>query len=47
MKSHIQKAIEQKEIQQPLPNTRILLAEDNPANQMVIKSILEIFKTKC
>ena len=27
--------------QLPLPNTRILLAEDNPANQMVIKSILE------
>jgi len=25
----------------PKPNTRILLAEDNPANQMVIKSILE------
>ncbi|MCP3690343.1 MAG: response regulator, partial [Gammaproteobacteria bacterium] len=24
------------------PNTRILLAEDNPANQMVIKKILEI-----
>ncbi|MCP3690353.1 MAG: hypothetical protein GY784_18275, partial [Gammaproteobacteria bacterium] len=26
----------------PSPNTRILLAEDNPANQMVIKKILEI-----
>ncbi|WP_019614097.1 PAS domain S-box protein [Psychromonas ossibalaenae] len=26
---------------QPRANTRILLAEDNPANQMVIKSILE------
>ncbi|MFT6987373.1 MAG: PAS domain S-box-containing protein [Psychromonas sp.] len=30
--------------QQPLANTRILLAEDNPANQMVIKSILEFAK---
>ncbi len=28
----------------PLPGTRILLAEDNPANQMVIKSILELAK---
>ncbi|WP_372880100.1 PAS domain S-box protein [Psychromonas sp.] len=28
----------------PLANTRILLAEDNPANQMVIKSILEFAK---
>lgn len=33
--------IEQQTQQLPQPNTRILLAEDNSANQMVIKSILE------
>jgi len=30
-----------KQLQLPAANTRILLAEDNPANQMVIKNILE------
>ncbi|MCF6336782.1 MAG: response regulator [Gammaproteobacteria bacterium] len=30
-----------KKLQLPAANTRILLAEDNPANQMVIKNILE------
>ena len=39
--SNIQNTLQQKEALQPCPNTRILLAEDNPANQMVIKSILE------
>ncbi|MFT6139434.1 MAG: PAS domain S-box-containing protein [Psychromonas sp.] len=35
------------QIQQlPLANTRVLLAEDNPANQMVIKSILEFAKLR-
>jgi PAS domain S-box-containing protein len=30
----------------PKPNTRILLAEDNPANQMVIRAILEVANQK-
>jgi CheY-like chemotaxis protein len=30
----------------PAANTRILLAEDNPANQMVIKNILEFADRK-
>lgn len=35
------------QIQQlPRANTRVLLAEDNPANQMVIKSILEFSKLR-
>ncbi|MFT6348513.1 MAG: PAS domain S-box-containing protein [Psychromonas sp.] len=35
------------QIQQlPRENTRVLLAEDNPANQMVIKSILEFAKLR-
>jgi PAS domain S-box-containing protein len=40
--NEINKDLSRKEIQQaPLSSTRVLLAEDNPANQMVIKSILE------
>lgn len=36
--------IHNEEPQLPLANTRILLVEDNPANQMVIKHILEFSK---
>lgn len=40
--SEVSKDLTGEQIQQkPLTNTRVLLAEDNPANQMVIKSILE------